>query len=240
MISELENLIALQRIDLEITAIESRLQKIPEEIAALQREVATERANLGTAEDRLSESQKSRRALEGELQVIEERIGKYKDQLMQVKSNEEYRAMQKQIQSAKDDVSVHEDMILTKLEEADQLQEDLKARRKELDEGLEHVGKLEAELDSEAKKLGAELEHRKGGRRELEKKLPEELYEQYKKISATRGGVAVAEAKDEHCQECNVRLRPQVYSELRLGKKIIRCDSCSRILYYQSDENGEK
>jgi predicted nucleic acid-binding Zn-ribbon protein len=50
----------------------------------------------------------------------------------------------------------------------------------------------------------------------------------------------VAEAKDEHCQECNVRLRPQVYSELRLGKKIIRCDSCSRILYYQSDENGEK
>jgi predicted nucleic acid-binding Zn-ribbon protein len=57
----------------------------------------------------------------------------------------------------------------------------------------------------------------------------------------------VAEAKDEHCQECNVRLRPQVYSELRLGKKIIRCDSCSRILYYQSsvdshqspDDNGE-
>jgi predicted nucleic acid-binding Zn-ribbon protein len=214
------------------------LKKIPEEIAALEQEVATERANVKAAEDRLNESQKSRRALEGELQLIEERMARYKDQLMQVKSNDEYRAMQKQIETAKEDVSTHEDMILARMEEADQLKTGLASRRKELEEGLEHVGKLQAELESEARRLRAELERKQDERGELKRLIPEELYEQYQRISSTRGGTAVAEAKDEHCQECNVRLRPQVYSELRIGNKIIRCDSCSRILYYQPSDTG--
>ena len=121
MIAELENLVTLQKRDLEIAAIESRLKKIPVEIAELEQKVAIERANAKAAEERLTESQKSRRRFEGELELIEGRIEKYKDQLMQVKSNEEYRAMQKQIQSAKEDVSAHEDMILAKMEEADRL-----------------------------------------------------------------------------------------------------------------------
>ena len=236
MNTELENLVALQRSDLEIAALESRLKKIPEDIAALEQEVATERANLKAAEDRLAESKKSRRTLEGELQLIEDRMEKYKDQLMQVKSNDEYRAMQKQIQAAKEDVSTHEDIILAKMEEADQFQEEIKERRKELEEGLVHVSKLETELDSEAKKLRAELERINRGRVKLVEALSNDLYAQYQQIRRSRSGIAVAEAKDEHCQECNVRLRPQVYSELRMGDNILRCENCSRILYYQSSD----
>jgi predicted nucleic acid-binding Zn-ribbon protein len=232
MITELENLVALQKRDLEIAAIESRLRKIPVQIAELQHEVALERSNAKTGEERLQECQKSRRALEGELELIEGRIKKYKEQLMQVKSNEEYRAMQKQIQSAKEEVSAHEDMILAKLEEGDRLQEELRVRQRQLKEGLEHVSKLETELESEATRLRAELDQRSTERNELEKILPKDLFELYQKIARTRARIAVAEAKDEHCQECHVRLRPQVYSELRMGNKILRCDNCSRILYF--------
>ncbi|MFQ5790392.1 MAG: C4-type zinc ribbon domain-containing protein, partial [Acidobacteriota bacterium] len=56
--------------------------------------------------------------------------------------------------------------------------------------------------------------------------------DQYRRLARTRGGIAVAEAKDAHCQLCHVRLRPQVYGEVRMGEKILRCDSCGRILYY--------
>ena len=236
MISELTNLVALQKMDLEIAALEPRLNKIPKEIVALQQEVATERANVKATEDRLNECLKSRRSLEGELQLIEDKTEKYKDQLMQVKSNEEYRAMQKQIQSAKEEESNHEDMILARLEDADRFQEEVKVRSRELKEGLVKVGKLEAELELEATGLRTELEHRCSERREIEKALPQDLLEQYKNISSSRGGIAVAEAKDEHCQECNVRLRPQIFNEIRVGDKIISCDSCTRILYYQPQE----
>jgi predicted nucleic acid-binding Zn-ribbon protein len=239
MILELRNLVTLQKRNLEITALEARLKTIPEEIEALQQEVATERANLKAAEDSLSECQKSQRSLESELKSIEDKIEKYKEQLMQVKSNDEYSAMQKQIQSAKEEVSTHEDMILARLDEIDRLQEEVKAQGKELEEGLAKVGKLKAELDSEATRLRSELEVRYGERREIESALPKALLEQYEKISTSRGGIAVAEAKDEHCQECNVRLRPQVYNEIRIGDQIITCDSCSRILYYLPPEQNQ-
>jgi predicted nucleic acid-binding Zn-ribbon protein len=44
--------------------------------------------------------------------------------------------------------------------------------------------------------------------------------------------VAVAEARDGLCTICHVRLRPQVFNEVRKNESIIQCDSCRRILYF--------
>jgi hypothetical protein len=237
MIVELENLISLQKIDLEIRAIETRLNQIPKEVADLEKEIATERANAASAEDRLNESKKTRRSLEGELEMAEAKISKYKDQLMLVKTNDEYRAMQKQVQSAKEEISDKEDKILAKMEETDNLQEELKRRQKELEEGMVKVTKMEAELDAETARLKAELENKNRRRGELLEAIPEDLASEYSEISHARGGIAIAEASDEHCQVCHVRMRPQVYSDLLAGDKILRCENCTRILYYLEPEN---
>jgi predicted nucleic acid-binding Zn-ribbon protein len=166
------------------------------------------------------------------LELLEGKIEKYKDQLMQVKTNDEYKAMQKQVETAKVEVSDKEDKILVKMEEAEQLQEELKRRKKELDEGVVRVKKMEAELEAEATRLRQELEGKNNQRKQTVDSLPKDLITQYDEIGRVRSGIAIAQAKDEHCQVCHVRLRPQVYSELRIGNKILRCENCSRILYY--------
>jgi predicted nucleic acid-binding Zn-ribbon protein len=240
MIEKLEKLILLQQSDLEIRAIESRLKQIPVEIDELEKEVATEKAAVETAQQRLSESKKTRRSLEGELELIETKISKYKEQLMQVKSNDEYRAMQRQIDSAKEDVSAKEDLILAKFDEAENLQAELANRQKELEVGMVEVGKLEALLEKETSKLKTELDRQKAERSELIRLIPEELLRQYNQIVRARGGIGIAEAKNEHCQECHVRLRPQVYEELRLGQKILKCDSCTRILYIAENQEEQQ
>jgi predicted nucleic acid-binding Zn-ribbon protein len=151
---------------------------------------------------------------------------------MQVKTNEEYKAMQKQVESAKVEVSDKEDKILVKMEEAEQLQEELKHRKKELEEGNVRVKKMEDELEAEATRLRQELQGKNSRREQILDSLPKDLITQYDEISRVRGGIAIAQAKDEHCEVCHVRLRPQVYSDLRMGNKILRCENCSRILYY--------
>ncbi len=240
MIEKLEKLIVLQRRDLEIRAIESRLKQIPVEVDNLEKEVATEKANVEKAEQRLSESKKARRSLEGDLELIESKVTKYKEQLMQVKSNDEYRAMQRQIDGAKEDVSAKEDLILAKFDEAESLQAELNNRKKELEIGMVEVGKQEAELEKETSRLKAELDKQKAERAELIGLIPEDLLSQYDVIVRARGGIGVAEARNEHCQECHVRLRPQVYEELRLGQKILKCDSCTRILYIADNQEEQK
>ncbi len=232
MLPELENLITLQKLDLQIRGLDARLAQIPIEVAELEKEIATEKANLETAETRVSESQKQRRALEGELEQLEATIGKYKDQLMQVKTNDEYKAMQRQIENTQANIGEKEEQILLIMEEAEELQGNVKTRQKELEEGQKKVRAMGADLEAEAIRLRSELEKENRQREELLQSINSDVLAQYQKVARARSGVAMAEAKDEHCQVCHVRLRPQVYNEIRIGDRILRCDSCGRIMYY--------
>ncbi len=69
-------------------------------------------------------------------------------------------------------------------------------------------------------------------RGQLEGEMPEELTQQYQRIASVRNGVALAEAKDQSCQGCHVKLRPQLFTEIRTNQRIITCENCNRFLYY--------
>ena len=233
---EIENLVRLQKVDDEIRALESRLRAIPKEIEALEKEIATERKNLDDAAKALAEAQKTHRASEGALAATEEKVKKYRDQLMNVKTNDEYRLMQKQIEVATAEVSDVEDKILQGYDAIKALEEKKRERQKELETGQTEISATERALEAERGKLQGELAERRTSREEILKEIPSDLFDDYNRIAKTRGGIAMAEAIDERCQVCMVRLRPQVYQELRIGEKIFHCESCRRILYFQQKE----
>lgn len=238
MKAELSNLVKLQSLDDEIRALRSRLSKIPKEIEALQKEIATETKNFEDAKARLAEAEKQQRSFESELSTAEDKREKYKDQLMKVKSNEEYKAMQKQIETSGVEIGKIEDEILQGMDAIEELKQERRARQEELDKGKTEIAAMEKDLLAEKAKLEEELASRESARQTLLPDIPEELFEEYERIASTRGGVAMAEAVEERCQVCMVRLRPQVYQELRLGEALHHCDSCKRILYYQEKEEA--
>ena len=65
----------------------------------------------------------------------------------------------------------------------------------------------------------------------MESLVEADLLARYRRIAEARRGVALAEAKDELCSACHVRIRPQMYAELLRTESIYVCDSCSRILF---------
>ncbi len=238
MTPEIESLVHLQKVDDEIRALETRLRAIPKEVEALEKEIATERKNLDDAAKALAEAQKAHRANESALAATEEKVKKFRDQLMNVKTNDEYRLMQKQIEAATSEVSEVEDRILQGYDAIKELEEKKKARQKELEKGQTEISAMERTLEAERVKLEGELLTRRESRDGILKEIPSDLFEDYSRIAKTRGGVAMAEAIDERCQVCMVRLRPQVYQELRVGEKIFHCENCRRILYFQQKEQA--
>jgi predicted nucleic acid-binding Zn-ribbon protein len=54
----------------------------------------------------------------------------------------------------------------------------------------------------------------------------------FEHVSKHRKGLALSEAREGLCSQCHVRLRPQVYNDVRRNDSLIQCESCSRILYY--------
>ena len=84
----------------------------------------------------------------------------------------------------------------------------------------------------------AELAEWKAKRDELRTTVDDSFLAHYDRVVKGRRK-ALAGVRDQICLACNVMMRPQTYNELRSGEKLITCDSCGRILYYDAPAEAE-
>jgi len=226
----------LQESDLEIEEINRRIGEIPKKMEDLNQSLQHSNQLVEEEQRRLTDSQKERRKLEISLEDLNLKESRYKKQLMEVKTNKEYRAFLTEIERLKGKIREVEDKILDRMEETEELEKSIGSKKKKLERKKREVEAECHQLEKEEEALHQQLEKRGAFKKGLERKLPKELLEQYNRIRSVRQGIALAEAKDGFCQVCHVRLRPQTYYDLRANKSLILCDSCHRFLYLREDE----
>jgi predicted nucleic acid-binding Zn-ribbon protein len=232
---DLERLIRLQQIDTFTEGARRRVADHPSLIAALDNRLESGQAALAAARHATEEGQVSRRALEKDLAAVQSRLSKYKDQLMEVKTNKEYQAMQKEIEAAQKEVGRLEDRLLEQMLANDDLAAAVKAAEARLKEDQKAIADERARLEQETAALEEELRRKTAAREEVAGLLPADLLASYETIARGRRGQAVAEARGGLCTACHVRLRPQVYNEILANNAIRQCDSCQRFLYRAGD-----
>jgi hypothetical protein len=236
----LEPLIQLHYLDQQIAAFNQRISKIPSQIQELDKKLDRFRQNIQEKQKLIQENQKKRRELESDLALIETKRNRYKEQLDTVKTNKEYTGLQHEIEGVNQAIRQIEDQILAQMEDAEnlkqQLQEANRAKDKEETALLEEKKVIQAEAD----KLNEEMERLKEQRNGWAVQIPPVILETYEQTAMHRRGIAMAEAKDAVCQECQMRIRPQLFQEIKRNDTIITCESCSRILFYVSPPSPEK
>jgi predicted nucleic acid-binding Zn-ribbon protein len=232
MNADLEKVIALQRLDSAAHDAERRLAEEADRQKGFDVRLEVARGKVAAAKDRLADNQNARRAIEKEMAVHQGRLSKFRDQLMAVKTNVEYQAMQKEIEYAQKEVKAHEDRILERMLEADDLTAALK-------EAEAQAAAEEKTVDADRKAYAAELAGIRESlaritseRAEVVRALPPQVLSTFERVASRRNGVAVAEARDGICTICHVRMRPQVFNTVRRNDEIVQCDSCQRILFF--------
>jgi uncharacterized protein len=229
---DLKTVIELQHVDLKIAELTAEINLLPAQVESLQARLNDFIHAHEERKKRLATNQKERKDLEGEVKIIQEKISKHKDQLYQVKTNEQYRAMLKEIGGEEAKVRKIEDQILEKMIEAEDIQKKIQEAAVSLEGERARVASETGRLEAQRK---ADIEERgrlQARREELAGALSEAVRTLYERIRAARRGVALAEVRDGLCTACNVLLRPQVYNEVRVGQGLLTCDNCSRIIYY--------
>jgi predicted nucleic acid-binding Zn-ribbon protein len=235
---DLEHLIQLQDVDSAAEKARRRIADMPAAVAALDARIA-ERMNAAAAvRERIAASQASRREIEKELAAVQGRLSKYKGQLMEVRTNKEYQAMQKEMSVAEQDVRGHEDRLLDRMEEAETLAAELKKEEAALKAEQTEVAGLRQQLETDRAAAEAELQRTFAQRATLAGQLSRDTMMLYERVAHGRKGLAVAEARDGLCTVCHVRLRPQVFNEVRRNDSVIQCDSCTRILFFASPRSA--
>jgi predicted nucleic acid-binding Zn-ribbon protein len=232
MNSDLKQLIRLQSIDLSIQELRTRIDRFPGISKALDEKLKSAQAAVDAARDRAKSNQGTRKKMETEITSIESKISKYRDQMMAVKTNEEYRALQHEIEHAQHAIRKIEDDILNLMMEAETGQTELKAAEAELKEDQGKVHAERKQLEEENKRDLTALDSYLQERKEIQVSVSPDVISRYERVRKHRGGIGVAAARNEVCEICQVRIRPQVYQEIRRNDQIIACDACQRILYH--------
>ena len=228
----IESLKQLQTVDGELHRLRRQLAQQPAELAQIAGRVSAQEARLKQAEDRLKALQLSQKDKEVELQTREANVRKLQSQLFQLKTNKEYSAMQREIETLKADNSLLEEAILGAF---DQIEQATKARQQE-QEQLKTVQQQAAGERGKIEKASAEI---KGQIGELERTrqlvvpdVPREALGVYERVLTIREGLALVPLVNDACGGCHRRLPPQVISQVYMKTVLVTCENCNRILYF--------
>lgn len=232
MNADLEHLIVLQRLDSAAQDAKRRLAEEPEREKAYEAELAAARDVVAGAKARLAESQGVRREHEKTVALHQGRLSKFREQAMAVKTNQEYHAVQKEIEFAQTEMKAAEDQVLERMLEADDLTAAIKRAEAELVAEQKKIDAARKAMTAESAELKATLERVAAERADVVRSLTPQVLSQFELVSSRRNGIAVAEARDGICTICHVRMRPQVFNTVRRNEEIVQCDSCNRFLYF--------
>ena len=230
MLPDIENLLLLQEADKEIRRLQDEIAELPKRVAAIEQKLAGTKAQLEKAQAAVKADDAARRKHETSITDLRGKISKYRDQSLEVKTNDQYRALLHEIQFAEKEIAATEDKILELMVDADTRAAEVKAAQAELKAEtaeIEQEKEQARQRTAEDEKLLAEW---RGKRDQLRAGVDADLLRRYERVSKFRGS-GLAEVRDHKCMGCQVMLRPQTYNEVRSGQHVVVCDSCQRILY---------
>src|SRR5512137_724442 len=155
---DLERLVRLQQIETFSEGARRQIADLPDRVRAFDARLAAAKAAVDAARAKLGDNQAVRRDLDRDLAALQARLAKFKDQLMEVKTNREYQAMQKEIEVAQTEVRRTEDQILERMIEADDISQEVRTADADAAREQAAVHEERRKLEGEASELETELE----------------------------------------------------------------------------------
>ena len=232
--SQLASLLDIQDLALEVLAARSVVESAPAKIEEAEARFRERNAEYVAIKERFEAIEADRGLRTAELATLEESKKHFQDSLMQVKNQREYAAVLKEIDAVKARIMENEDAILSSMDDVETLKTDLEARATHIESERAIVDKERAEVEASVAEAEATIDRATRRRAELEAGLPAVLVANVRRVEEGRRGVFLVRADREMCSACHVRIRPQVYQEIKQAQKLHVCGNCKRYLYYEA------
>jgi len=231
MLPEIENLLHLQDADKEIRRLQDEIAELPKRVAAIEHKLAGTKAQLEKAQTGVKADEATRRKHDTTISDLRGKISKYRDQSLDVKTNDQYKALLHEIQFAEKEIAATEDKILELMLNADARDKEVKAAQADLKAETAEIEKEKADARLRTAEDEKQLAEWRAKRDKMRAGVNEDLLRHYERVSKFRGS-GISEVRDHKCMACQVMLRPQIYNDVRTGQQTVVCDSCQRILYF--------
>ncbi len=240
MTADIEQVTQIQSLDQKIGELEQEVAALPKHITRIEKALDSHLRRLEADRAALTANQKDRKSLEDDIKVHDQKISKLKDQMIQAKTNEQYRAFQNEIDFAAKEIRKCEDRILDLMGQSEPLEANVKKAEAALKEEQKQVEAEKQRARERTNEDQKQLQQLQGQRATIVAGMKKQVYATYERLKKHRRGVAIAEVQEGRCGACQIALRPQFFQDLRRGDDIMFCESCGRILYYNPPVSFEQ
>lgn len=231
MLEELRLLKELQDLDKERQTLDEQRKQFVTEQSLLQAELDRVQAMVDSLAGEIAGLQEQRQELTASFAQEQENIVRSEGRLPQIKTQKEYVAVLKEIDTAKKLAKELQDQIDLKDRDLTTLEGDKAEKDAELGGLAATVEARRSEITETVTELETSLGGMSGQRDGLLKQLPVALRKRYELLFARRGGMAVVEARGGACLGCNMHLPPQLFNSLYVVTEVQACPHCNRLLY---------
>jgi uncharacterized protein len=209
LLTELSRLIEVQEIDMVIREVTQGLERLPEELRAVEAALEELKAAHAVLLQDLEGLKAQRRDTETEMADMEEGIKTSRQRLMEIKSNIEYKAMLKEIAFKEDQRDQRETRILEFMDLMETQSRLITEQKQLIDEQEEALTQQRQEVAAQVATLQQEL------------------------------GTAIAPVHEGVCLGCHMNILPQQFIDLQKGLEILQCPHCQRILFWADELGDE-
>ena len=220
----------LHRIHKQLSDLHERMARGPRQIKARQANVSQQETALATAQERVKDAKKITDQKQLNLKTGEQKIVDWRNKLNTCSSNREYQTLLEQIAAAEMANSVLADEILEGMEKIDLLIVQVKEIEGDLATMKNDLLKFRDSVAAESESISGDIARLEVELAEGEKKLPDSLKEDYRRVIRGKGADGMAPVEDMVCQNCGQKITLNMQNELLLSHAIF-CKSCGSLLY---------
>lgn len=229
----LEKLLVLQDRDKRLLDLRTALDRIPFERADIERRGEASAKSVEEAKNAMRHCEAERKKLEVEAASKQAQIQKYKGQLLEIKNNDQFHALQHEIAAAEQDIRGIEDREIEFMEQVEKLQQEVRSAEGRQKESLGQIGAQKRDLETREASMKGEIGNLEKERAALTAGIDEDTLSRYERIFKHRHGQAVVAIAHGMCTGCHLKLTTQTIHDAMREDALVTCTNCGRLLFHQ-------
>ena len=223
-------LLVLQERDTRVATLTHDLELAPRQIEAVEQELElrTEKfENLRTTTRQIEADRKK-------IDLDVSQAGHHRPlprQQTQTRKNEEFAALNHEIEHTQAEISALEDQELELMEAYEKGQARVAEGQKELLAAQEKARQKKAEIEKRAANVTAQLTEARQKLTEAEAAVPDDVVARYRRILKSKKDVAIVPILHGACGGCHMKLTTQTVVSAKNPETLVACENCGRIVY---------
>jgi len=239
MLDALKAILKIQDLDMKMIRLMRLKQERQKELSYIHGLREDLVKQLQAKEDEIMEVKKGSMLSETELAEAKEKIKSLEAQQVNVKKVEEFNALSQELSAAERNRIHREQRLNEVLEHLVEEEETLDKIRAHAKQGEKNSEVYEKEIIESIEHINEEGSGIKAERQGLMVDADADILKVYERLFFNKKDRVIVPVEDRTCSGCNIVLTAQHENLVRKGERLIFCEHCSRIIYWQESEELE-